>query len=272
MFTRYIKRRLNQAWSFYKVAILNAMAYRGPLLIWSFQSILGFITIVFVWISATAGREIGGYTKPELITYYLILLFLENIIGWYCFWSVRGDIKDGDIVNVLAKPISYFWRWIGSEAAWHSVSFSINFVINLTLVFIFRNYFVFSLDFSRGLLMIPVIAMATLIVFTLNLCMGLLAFWFTEVSSVNHLYWVSILLLGGQGIPISFLPGKILLLAKIFPFRYIYSFPLEIYFNQVSQKEIFLNLGIQLFWFLILLRTYKLMWKYGLRTYTAFGR
>ncbi len=263
---------MKKYYAFYKTSLQNAFIYRGPMLIWLASNALSLITTIAIWFSASAGEMIGGYSKPELITYYVAALFLQWLTGWFPFYDVRDEIKEGRIVSMIIKPISYYWQKFTGELGWHAISSSVGLATTFLFAFLLRNYIVFDLFLTKILILILAIILAIFVVFSFSLCMGLLAFWFIEVGSLDSLFWISRLILGGQGIPISFIPPAFQTLIKLLPFRYMFSFPLEIYFGKLSGMEVIQGMIIAIFWIGISVQLYKLMWSRGRRAYTAFGQ
>lgn len=254
-----------------RLSIQNTLTYRGPIFVWLLSNIITLVTLVAVWQSASAGETIAGYTKSELISYYIIALFLQWLTGWMPFYWIKDDIKDGSIITgALIKPISFYWRAFAWEVGWHIVSTPIGLLASAAVIVFIPQYFVFNL--SPNILLV---ALATLLsiflMFSLSLCMGMLAFWFTHINAIDSLFWSAKMILGGQGIPVSFLPNSFFQVAYILPFRYLFSFPLEIYFRKISLSQIISGFGIQLGWILLFSIVYKLMWEKGRRVYTAFG-
>jgi ABC-2 type transport system permease protein len=264
---------MKKYWAFCKANIQNTFAYRGPILVWLICNILSLIAIIAVWLSASTGQTIGGYTKSELITYYIAALFLDWFTNWLPFYDISSEIKEGRIITSLTKPFSYYWHKFGTETGWHLVSLFIGLTTSSFFAFLFRDYLVFNLSLIRACLLVLVIILSIFTVFSLSVCLGLLAFWFTEVFVVENLFWVARTILAGRLIPISFIPAGIYqMIARALPFRYMFSFPLEIYFDKLSGLEIVSGLGIQIFWIIVLSLVYKLMWSRGRRAYTAFGQ
>lgn len=263
---------MNKYWAFCRVSIQNTLMYRGPIVVWLLVNLLSLITIIAVWSSASAVGLIGGYTKPELVTYYVAALFLEYLTGWFPYDWLKDEIKNGQIVlTILNKPISLFKQVFAEELGWHMVTFWIGLLTCLILVILMPQNIVLSLSFSKIFLLAPAIGLAILITLTTSLCMGLLAFWFTEISAIGSIFWITRLFLGGQGVPMSFLPSGLQTLAKILPFRYMFSFPLEIFFGKLSLSETSVGFGIAIVWVIILFVIYRLMFARGRRAYTAFG-
>lgn len=263
---------MRKYFSFCKASIQNTFVYRGPILIWLASNTLSLVTAVAIWFSASAGETIGGYTKPELITYYVAALFLQWLTGWFPFYGVHDEIKDGGIVSAIVKPLSYYWTKFAEELGWHVVSSSVGLTATFLLAFFLRDDIVFYFSLANFLTLVLTVILAIFVVFTFSLCMGLLSFWFLEVGSVDSLFWIARLILGGQGIPISFIPPFFQTIVKLLPFRYMFSFPLEVYFEKLSGLEIVQGLIIQFFWIVILVQLYKLMWSRGRRVYAAFGQ
>lgn len=101
--------------------------------------------------------------------------------------------------------------------------------------------------------------------------MGLLAFWFTDISVLDSLYWGMRLLFAGQLLPVSFFSGWLEILAKLLPFRYMYSFILEVYFGKITPSQIFFGVVMQVAWLVLFLLMYRVMLEKGRRVYSAYG-
>lgn len=265
---------MRKYWAIFNLNIQNSITYRGSMLIWLIGNLLGAIVMILVWQSSTAGKTIGGYTKPELINYYLIGFLMQWLIGWYVFDSAQEEIRSGSIISkTLLKPVSHFWRHIAQEASWHLVGAFFALIALVLAVSFFQLALV--IPSSPQLLMPFVLSLflAALVNFGFGLCMALLALWFSEVHTINYtLFWGGMSVLGGQGIPLSFIPGVFHNLAIFLPYRYAFSFPLEIYFSKLSPTEIFFGLAMQAIWVTIFVLTYKLIFRSGLKSYAAFGQ
>jgi len=68
------------------------------------------------------------------------------------------------------------------------------------------------------------------------------------------------------------LPKAIYSIFVLLPFTYTLYFPLRIYLGQASWSEIGLGLVVSLVWIGILYKITQLVWRRGLRVYTAVGR
>jgi len=264
---------MKKYWAFFRANLQVTLAYRGPIFIWVFSNLINVVAILAVWLAVSAGDRIGGYTKPELMSYYLATLFLQWLNGWFPFYDVAYEIKKGEIVFSLVKPFSYYWRKFFEELGWHTVGLWVGLLASFLVALFFKGNFVFDFRFSRPILVILAVISSILVVFGLSLCQGLTAFWLTEVYALDSIFWISRSLLGGQGIPLSFIPaGFFQKLVRFLPFRYTFSFPLEIYFNKLTDREIFAGFGLSFGWAVVFYYLYRLMWAKGRKKYTAFGQ
>jgi len=261
--------------AFFKNQFAATIYYRGSVLVWVFSNIIFLTVIVSVWLSATTDRSLGGYDTSEIIGYYLAGFFLHWVINWLPFYSTSDEIKSGDIVSsTLTKPFSFYWRKFSEEAGWHAFAVIMGASLTLVLAVILQRQQLIAFDFlwSNLLWALIGIILSIFLIFGFSLCLGLLAFWFTEVWTVDSLFWLGRNFLGGWYLPISFFPGALQTIIRILPFRYLFSFPLEIFFNKLSVSEIIFGIVIALFWILFFGLLYKAMWARGRKAYTSFGQ
>ncbi len=235
-------------------------------------NILLLVTLVAVWLASKANGTIGGYTKDGLVTYYLAGSLLNSIVFWWSTASIREEIANGELgAKVLSKPISYYWQKFFEEFGWHTVS-PIFAVLSIGVVAIFlRAHLVLDLSLQAIILLALSVSLASVLFFNISSCLGLLTFWFTETAGLASFIWAGTFLLGGQGIPISFFPDLAHQIVLFLPFRYVYSFPLEIYTRNQSSGDLIFGFGMQIFWLVAFGLLFRWLWQHGLQKYSAYG-
>lgn len=258
------------------LATLNlqyAFIYRGPLLIWVIGGLVTILAISSVWQSSTGADLLGGYSRQQLVSYYVLGFLLQWLTGLQPFSNVRDDIKNGEITQKsLTKPISYFGANLSGEISWHTVSLIFASLALLISAPVLGLQFSFSTSLFQLIFLTGSIFLAALISFTFCMWLGLLNFWYSEADNFYRvLYWGGIGLFGGQIIPLSFVPSQISGLVRLLPFRYLFSFPLEIYFSGLTIREEIGGFFCGLVWLTLFIVIYKILWKHGVKTYSAFG-
>ena len=74
-----------------------------------------------------------------------------------------------------------------------------------------------------------------------------------------------------QVAPVVLLPGPIQALALLLPFWYMLGFPVEVLMGQLTAGELVRGFSLQIGWLLVAVGLYQLVWRRGLRRYSAVG-
>lgn len=263
---------MRKYWVYYKTGMAQVMAYRGSLLVWLVCNFISLATGVAVWLSVSNRGVLGGYTISQLITYYVLGIFIGWTINWNPFPGTKKEIKSGSIAATLVKPVSFLGQRAMWEASWRSVSMVFGLGGTLVAGFVLAEHISLPNIGSNLFLLGISFVLATSLQFMLGMCLALLAFWFTEIEGLASMRWIALEVLGGMAIPLGFIPQSFVLMVKLLPFRYMYSFPMEIIFAKVSGADLFKGLILQTIWLAIFIVIYRLMWERGLKAYVSIGQ
>ena len=158
----------------------DTIAYRGPAFIWLLGNFLSLLIMVLVWLSAGESESYAGYTRSELVTYYILSLFIQWFAGWFPYYNVKESIQNGSIIGkVIIKPVSMFGKYLSEEFGLRIFYVALGLISTAVFAFLFSDYFVLNLDIARIPIFLLSLVLAILITFSFSLCMGMLAFWFT---------------------------------------------------------------------------------------------
>lgn len=99
-------------------------------------SLLSFAVHIFVfnalWDYILQGKAIAGYNKTTLIWYIIVGEFISYSIGKNNYVKVSDMIKNGDVANLLTKPIS-FMKYVLAQEATSIVNIVVNFIFGIIL-------------------------------------------------------------------------------------------------------------------------------------------
>jgi ABC-2 type transport system permease protein len=118
---------------------------------------------------------------------------------------------------------------------------------------------------------VPALALAFLLRFLLEWALAQAAFWTTRVSAINQSYFVLILFLSGQIAPLSLFPPVFQTIAAVMPFRWMLGFPVELILGRLSPAEALAGLGMQTLWVGLAFLLMRIVWRAGIRLYSAVG-
>lgn len=263
---------LNKIFAYYKIAVVRMFEGKMGLIIWIIVNLAYTFSSSYLWFALTKGEgSVGSLKSTDLITYYIYMFILWYIIGGTFAWSIEKNIKEGTLSNQLLKPQFSFLPDILWEQGWKSVGFLFSLPL-IVLMFAFTiGPFEISFDILSFFMSIPSIIMGGVIFGCFQLLTGLSALWLESSHGVDKVYRMFSSFLGGKLIPLAIMPESIKLVAYLTPFRYIFSFPVEIFQQQIDGSEIVSGYLLQIMWLVILIIACRIAYIKGLKRYESFG-
>jgi ABC-2 type transport system permease protein len=111
--------------------------------------------------------------------------------------------------------------------------------------------------------------MAFSIAFLLQSLIASLCFWSEKASALERLLFIPFLFLSGLLAPITAFPPFVRTFAQWTPFPYLIDFPARVLAEQ--PVDLLAGFAIQLAWIVLLLPLVLLLWRAGVRRYSAMG-
>lgn len=267
----------------FRTALEERLAYRGDFALGTAMRFLPVITQIFLWWAIyesigngqAEGEEIAGYTINGVVAYYLL-----SMVG-RAFSSMPGlasttaqQIREGEIKKYLIQPIDMIGFMLLGRVAHKIAYYTIATLPFAVMFFLCRDYFtgwpppdvlcVFGLS----------LVFAFLLGFFLDLCIGLIGFWFLEVSSLLFIYMLMNFFLSGHMFPLEFLeriPGPWAEIVSFLPFKYLAYFPAAVFLGKISRDEIWWELGMEAIWLIAMIALARILYARGVRRYSGYG-
>lgn len=265
---RLWRRKVRAVFSIY---FQESLAYRGQAVVWILTDVVPALVMPLVWLSAYNGKSaIGGYTPGEMVLYYLCMVTFTNFIVAHLMWDIAMDIKEGRFSVFLVRPFSYFQTMFISNLAWRVFRLAV-FMPMLGFGILLYAPHVTSVRFEWGITFWLSLLMAHIVSFMLAYTLGLLALFFQEVFSVYNIYYIPMLFLSGQMVPVGIFPDWLQTLSRYMPFQYTVALPTEVFMGRVPEALAWQAIGMQVSWIAFLYLLSKLFWRKGLLYYTGVG-
>lgn len=228
------------------------------------------ISIFFLWNDVFGeSAELLGYSKKEIVTYYVIITYLFYSI--YAYVPVSVEIRNGELSKYLIRPVQYFtyhyWRSLSKRILRLLLGLPVFFVFAL----VFSNYFQIVTSPVAYLVLLVTLFGAINILFLLDVMIGLIEFWFLYSDAITFITELLVFFLAGTLIPLAFLPNWIQFIARVTPFQYTGAFIVDAFVGNLTWAQIMSGIAIQTIWTIVLLLVVNILWVRGIKRYEAFG-
>ena len=246
--------------------------YRANLIMYLLYWLVSPIIYLAVWTSiANSKGSVSGLTANDFVTYSMTLLIVDQITSNIVIHTFAYKVQDGSLSGELVRPIHPML----TNALVNNIAFKALTVIGFIPIWLIL-FFLYKPDFSSvtlsGLLMaVPALIMGFLVGFLLSAAITSLAFWTTRVYSIHEFYYALILLFSGQFVPLTLMPKVIQDIAQYLPFQLLIYYPIQLILGRLSSAQIVQGYIVGAVWLIVSIVIFNLIWRNGVRRYSAVG-
>ena len=246
--------------------------YRANLLMYLLYWLVSPIIYLAVWTSiANQNGDVNGFTANDFITYYMVLLICDQITSNIVIHTFGYKIQDGTLSGELIRPIHPML----TNALVNNIAFKVLTILGFIPVWIVL-LFLFKPDFSNValsgiLLSIPAMILGFFVSFLLSATITALAFWTTKIYSIHEFYYALILLFSGQFVPLPLMPKLVQDIAQYLPFQLFIYYPIQLILGKLSTEQIIQGYLSGIIWFGVSILLFNLVWRNGVKRYSAVG-
>lgn len=266
-------------WFILRTCVEERLVYRADFAFATLVRFLPIVTQIFLWgaiydagTRSTGATVINSYSYGDMVAYYLLVMVgraFSSMPGLTT--GIARDVRDGTIKKFLLQPIDLldwlFWHRIAHKLVYYIVAFG-----PYALVFwLCRGFFPGWPDGWTWAGGIAALLMSFLIGFLIESWLGLVAFWFLEVSSLVFVYMLLNYFLSGHMLPLDWLPGPVGQVVQLLPFKYLAYVPAAIFLQKYTHAELIRELAMEFVWVIVLFAANRWTLAQGLRRYSAYG-
>jgi ABC-2 type transport system permease protein len=261
----------------FRVTLVERMTYRADFFVSTFLRFLPMLTTILLWQAIYAGAgatSLSGFSFNEMIAY----LLLVNITRMFSSMpglagGIARDIRDGTLKKYLIQPIDML-NYLVSYRVAHKITYIISSALPYAvLFFLCRGFFVGHVptDPWTWLAYLGSLVMAFVVGFYFEATVGMVGFWFLEVTSILYIVMTLNFFISGHMLPLDLLPTFWANLLKALPFQYMAYFPAVVFLGKVRGAELGWSLLQQAAWALGFIVLSRWLFRAGLKRYSAFG-
>jgi len=277
--------RLLTWWTFFRVSIEERLVYRGDFALGTLMRFLQVVILVFLYgaIYETVGGDgsaeepnIQGYTFNNIIA-YVLLVYISRAFSSMPGLStgIAAQVRDGQIKKFLIQPVDMLGCLLLQRLAHKLVYYLIALLPFAVAFYLARGFFEEGWPPSDVLIVyVASLLLGFLLGFFLEACLGLISFWFLEITSLTFIYMLMNFILSGHMFPLDWIPSEPInfqLIVDCLPFQYLAYFPAAVFLGKVSGSEMYWGLFVECIWVSFFIAWSRVLWWRGVRRYSGFG-
>jgi ABC-2 type transport system permease protein len=270
-------------WIILRICLEERLVYRGDFWLGTLMRFLPIVTQIFLWGAVFAGmqaasgddignKQIAGYAYHDFVAYYLLTMVSR------AFSSMPGlaggialQIRNGEIKKYLIQPVDLIGFLLLMRIA-HKLIYYVVAAVPFALVFyLCRGYFPGWPPAHVMFAYITSLIFAFLLGFFLEATIGMIGFWFLEVSSLLFVYMLFNFFFSGHMFPLNMLPAPWDTVFQVIPLQYLAFFPAAVFLQKITGPDLWFGLAMQAAWVLFFIVACRVTYARGIRRYSGFG-
>ena len=224
--------------------------YRAEIFLWALATCLPLI-MMGIWVQAGSSGAFEGFTSADAVRYFIAVFVMRQLSICWVVYEFEYNVVSGRLSALLLQPLDPIWRYILMHAGEQATR------LPFSLVFIGLSLFIFpealfiqdqTVESSGGLW---------------------LPQWWRE--GINYLPY---LFLSGLVVPLQTLPPALQEVILWTPYPYMLWFPAQLIAaspEAMPPALILRGIATILGWILFFALLQRVLWRRGLRHYSAMG-
>jgi ABC-2 type transport system permease protein len=252
-----------------RAGAVEALAYRAEFVVWMLTNTMPLV-MLGLWTSVAHDGPFAGYRQEDFVAYYLAALIVRTVTGSWVVWQINEEVREGTLSMKLLRPI----HPLVAYAATHLSAVPLRSLVGLplaVLLLVSSGRSATTTDPVLLGLLIPAIAGAWALTYSIMVLFGSLSFWVEKSLAIFDLYLGVSAVMSGYLLPLALLPPWLRAVANVLPFRFTLGYPVELWIGAYDRGEAVIQLAYQWLWVLAVTAAAVAVWRRGVRRYEAYG-
>lgn len=195
-------------------------------------------------------EEVAGFTFPMMLSYYIISSFLSQIeMSDGVSVEIGERIRNGTFSKHMVVPVNTQGYFIAQTLG--TMAFYLIFILAATMIWVvgFGVQFVLTSHIAVVLGAVLMVVLGLLFMIQLNYFLGMLAFWFQDISMFLMIKGNIVAFITGTLVPLALLPQGLISVMRFFPFYYVTYLPSMLFIGK-NENEALTGIITLLVWLL----------------------
>jgi ABC-2 type transport system permease protein len=260
-----------------RVTLTERLTYRGDFFFSTLLRFLPMLTTILLWGAIYEGSGKGtlnGFDLRDTIAYLLMVnisRMFSSMPGLAA--GIARDIREGNLKRYLLQPVDMITYLVSYRVA-HKISYIVSSFLPYVILFVVcRSYFYDNIptDAVTWLAYALTLVLAFLIGFFFEVAVGMVGFWFLEVTSLLYIVMTLNFFLSGHMFPLDLLPPFWAGVLRALPFQYMAYFPAVVFLGKIKGPDLIFGLAVEVAWIVGFAILARYLYRAGLRRYGAYG-
>jgi ABC-2 type transport system permease protein len=280
---------LRKYWNICRISLIERLTYRADFFVATLLRFLPMLTTILLWQAVYAGsmadraaesgsadanqHKLSGFTLDQMIA-YLLLVHISRMFSSMpgLAGGIARDIREGTLKKYLLQPIDMIAYLVSYRAA-HKMAYIATTALPYGLLFFLcRSYFArLSPGTEQVAAYLASLLLAFVVGFFFEATIGMVGFWFLEVTSLLYIVNTLNFFVSGQMFPLDLLAHPWDTILKSLPFQYMAYFPAAVLLGKVQGWDLVKGLLGELAWAVVFIGLSRWLYQLGLRRYSAYG-
>ena len=247
--------------------------YRVELLLWAVATALPLI-MLGLWVEAGQSGSFA-LSQAQMARYFLAVFLVRELTVVWVIHEFEWEVLSGKLSPLLLHPLDPAWRYVAMHLGEQAARLPLA-VLLLGLCGWLYPIALHQPDGSwwmpglgRAALTVLACYMAFTLLFLIQYTLALLAFWVERVAALEGLLYLPYLFLSGLVAPLEVFPPSVREWVLWTPFPYLVWFPARL----LTGEEVVAAPGLAVLagWIVLMFAVNRLVWRRGLRHYSAMG-
>lgn len=252
----------------------KAIEYRSDFVLSLISSMFPIIIQVSLWTavySTTGSGMLYGYTYQQMIMYTFMVGVISKFLATGFEYEMNDDIKNGGLNKYAVKPINYYVYRVSCFAGERASASFLFLSVMAVLLFLFSKIGYFKIDLAYLCFFFLSLTLTLFLNFSIYFCVGMLGFWMSEIGRLFPAVGIIFNVISGGVFPLDILGETWNRILRYLPIKYMLQFPVDVVTGKMTVGEILFAVAVQCFWVVFFMALSNLLWKKGIRKYTATG-
>ena len=242
------------------------LEYRAEIALWALSGVLPLI-MLGVW-QGSGAAVAAGISSSSLNHYFLATFVVRQFTVVWLIYEFERDALEGKLSPLLLQPLHPLWRYVAAHLAEQATR--IPFVAAMLVVIgLVAPDLLWWPAPSRLLLGLVAILAAFSLRFLLQTIVAMLCFWSERAAALDRLLLIPYLFLSGLVAPLDTYPPEVRRLAELTPFAWMVNFPARLLAGETV--NVVGGFTVLALWCALLLPLCLVLWRAGVRRYSAMG-